>query len=331
MSPPPTAEGTLAEVASPTGMSPLAGQLAQRIARMIESGRLGPDDHVREQKLARAFSVSRSPVREALTALAQMHVLVHRRGRGFFVAEGGRALDAALRLLSSVDEDAPYREIAARRLAGDLPAQFTEADLGRMFSLSRAQTGRITARMAQEGWIEPKAGYGWSFAPVLTTPDAFARLYRFRLALEPEALLEPTFAVDAAAFACCREEQEAIVDGRVPNLDPARLFDLGSGFHETLMRCSGNPFFLDAIQRVNRMRRLIEYRAMVEPGQFRDQARQHLEILRLLEAGDRGGAALRLRRHLDEVREVKLHALERADLGDGARAHGQVASMPLHF
>src|SRR5690606_33649522 len=133
--------------------------------------------------------------------------------------------------------------IAEKRLSGEMPQHFTEADLSRLLGLSRAQASRVTARMAQEGWIEPRPGYGWTFVPVLTTPGDFAGSYRFRLAVEPAALLEPTFVVDQEAFDRCRREQEMLIASDMRGVDPVELFRLGSSFHETLVRCSGNPFF----------------------------------------------------------------------------------------
>jgi DNA-binding GntR family transcriptional regulator len=310
------------------GLSPLALTLALKLAEMIRDSRLPAGSHLREEPLALSFEVSRSPVRDALKALAALGVVVHRPNRGFFAEPAAGAIDALLKRRPQGDEARIYRAIAARRLANDLPEAFTEADLGRLFDLSRAEVSRVTDRMAREGWIEPRPGYGWSFVPVLTTPDAFAHSYRFRLTIEPAALLEPSFAIDREAFAACRREQEMLVAGGMRDIDPVQLFGFGSTFHEMLMRCSGNVFFVDAIERVNRLRRLLEYQAMVEPRQFVPQARQHLEILDAVEAGDRVGAANLLRVHLDQVREVKLQVLGRAAK---PRAANGARTLHLHF
>ena len=43
-------------------------------------------------------------------------------------------------------------------------------------------------------------------------------------------------------------------------------------------------FLLDALQRINRLRRLIEYRVMVDASRFANQAREHIAILDPAEA-----------------------------------------------
>src|SRR5256885_8984978 len=54
-------------------------------------------------------------------------------------------------------------------------------------------TTLFRSRISQEGWIERKPGYGWTFAAMLTTPDSLLQSYRLRMALEPAALLEPGY------------------------------------------------------------------------------------------------------------------------------------------
>jgi DNA-binding GntR family transcriptional regulator len=266
--------------------------------------------HLPEVALAKHFNVSRSPVHEALEELTRIGALKWQPNRGFFLHIAGADLAAAGQELVDSGADTPYLQIAADRLAGDLPEQVTETLLQRRYGLSRVEVVKILARMAQEGWIARRPGYGWSFLPVLTSLEAHNQSFRFRMAIEPAALLEPTFRIDRTAFARSREQQRELVAGRIGELTSAELFEVGSDLHETVVRCSNNPFFIDALVRVNRLRRLIEYRAMIDTTLFLDQAREHLLLLDLIEGGDRRGAADLLRRHLDAVRAVKIRILE---------------------
>ena len=61
---------------------------------------------------------------------------------------------------------------------------------------------------------------------------------------------------------------------------------------------SGNPFFLMALQHVNRMRRLMKYRAQIDHARLVEQCTEHLEILDLLERGDVADASDKMRKHL---------------------------------
>jgi DNA-binding GntR family transcriptional regulator len=292
--------------------SGLAGRIARRIAEHVSRHRLAPGERLVELKLAQEFGVSRSPVRAALELLERMGAVTLERNRGYVVGVRRGALQGALKQLERVD-DAPYMEIAAERVAGRLPEEVTEADLMRRYGVSRAQLSAMLDRMAREGWVERKSGYGWRFLPVLQSAESHGLSYRFRMAIEPAAILEPTFRVDRAAFERLRAEQRGLLEGRIRQVSPAELFEIGSRFHETIAGCSGNPFFLDALRRVDSLRRLIEYQAMGEPGRFVRQAREHLRLLDLLEAGKRAQAAAFLRRHLELARSVKssvLHADE---------------------
>lgn len=69
-------------------------------------------------------------------------------------------------------------------------------------------------------------------------------------------------------------------------------------FHETIVAGSGNPFFLDTIRRINRVRRLLSYRSMLDRKRYRQQCEEHLAILDSLAAGRQSEAAKRLRLHL---------------------------------
>jgi DNA-binding GntR family transcriptional regulator len=175
----------------------------------------------------------------------------------------------------------------------------------------------MLTRIAEEGWIARGHGYGWTFLPILASPEAMQQAYRFRIAIEPAALLEPAYEVDREAFARRRFEQEELVEGRIREISAAELFELGSRFHETVVGCSGNPFFLESLQRINRLRRLIDYRAGVKTGLFVDQAREHLEILDRLEGGHQVAAAELMRRHLATVSFMKFKLL-----GSGSEPQG---------
>lgn len=60
----------------------------------------------------------------------------------------------------------------------------------------------------------------------------------------------------------------------------------GSLLHEELIKLSRNPFFHMALQRVNLMRRLMEYRTEVNRERLVEQCTEHLETLTLLKRGN---------------------------------------------
>lgn len=257
--------------------------------------------HLPEQALADAFQVSRAPIRAALEALRAAGVVRRERNRGFFLEKGGDELDPP----SADAEDEPYLAVAADRLAGVLPERITENELMRRYDLTRNQAVAILARIAQEGWAERLPGRGWAFLPVLTSRESYDMGYRFRASIETAAILEPGFRIDPEALARLRREQNALLEGGAETLSRATLFRLNSEFHETIVGWSANPFFGDALRRVNKVRRLLEYRLTLDRSRLPRQCREHLELLDLLEAGDLATAAAYLRVHLEGARRTK--------------------------
>ena len=149
---------------------------------------------------------------------------------------------------------------------------------------------------------------------MLTTPESLEQTYRVRLAIEPAALLEPTYNLDPETAARCRAAEMRLLDGAIETDTADALHDRGVRFHEAIIGASGNPFFLETVRRINRVRRLLSYRSMIERRRYRQQCAEHLQILDLLEAGRNGDASRALRRHLKhtvrnltEIRSVLEH------------------------
>ncbi|KAB2890984.1 MAG: GntR family transcriptional regulator, partial [Burkholderiaceae bacterium] len=258
--------------------------------------------HLGAQKLADHLRVSRSPVNDALALLHDKGVLVREPNRGYFLA---RRIDQpvaevaeALGLDAEDQVTAVYFQLADDRLRGLLPDEFTETAIRQRYRLTPAQQGALLSRIASEGWIEKRPGYGWGFSSMLTTAGSLLQSYRLRLALEPAALLEPGYRLDAQVIARCRAAERHLLDGGIATDTADQLHDRGVRFHESLVEASGNPFFIDTIRRVNRVRRLLSYRSMQNRQRYRQHCEQHLDILDLLERERQAEAAEALRAHL---------------------------------
>ncbi|MDP2619758.1 MAG: GntR family transcriptional regulator [Hyphomicrobiales bacterium] len=283
----------------------LTNQVALRIVDYIERNHLQRGEHLAAQRFADAFKVSRSPVRNALLKLSSLNVVEAHRNRGFFLAAARSALPEVRRLISVPLEDELYLGVAQDRLIGRLADRVTEAELARRYPVTRSQLRRMLARMAKEGWVARKPGYGWQFLPVLTSREAVFQSYSFRKAVEPAAILEPGYHMDEKIYLHCRAQQSELLGADMERLTPVHVFELGCDFHETVVGCSGNPYALDELRRQNRLRRLMEYRITLDKDRIQRQCREHLEIIDRIEAGDCPGAAELMRRHLDISGYVK--------------------------
>lgn len=280
--------------------------IASRIIELIGSEGLPEGAHLPAQWLADRLRVSRSPVNEALGLLHEKGLLRREPNRGYFLAQPvlpHAPLEVAGQL--GVDDAgelaATYFRIAEDRLRGRLPDSFSELQLRKLYGLTPAQAQGLLARMAGEGWAQKKPGYGWEFSPMLTTPDSLMQSYRLRLALEPAALLEPGYRLDPRKIARCKAAEIRLLKGGIETDSADRLHERGVLFHETLVEGSGNPFFIDAIRRVNRVRRLLSYRAMQDRKRYRQHCRQHLALLELLERQRNEDASRMLREHLQST------------------------------
>jgi DNA-binding GntR family transcriptional regulator len=284
--------------------TPLINQLASQIAAHIDQNNLRQGERLLERKLAEQFRVSRSPVRSALRLLQEHGVVEPCDRGGFAVGTSDLAVLADLEGISSEDE-LLYFQIADDRVAGTLPDKITENELLRRYDLTRARLTRILRRITNEGWIERLPGHGWEFLPVLTSLQAYEDSYRFRLLIEPAAILEPRFVLNRSALERCRLQQQWLVNGGIWKISDAKLFEFNSGMHEAIISCSQNSFFIDALKRIDRVRRLMEYRQKLDRESALGRCREHIQLLDLLLAEKRSEASQFLGRHLLELSSVK--------------------------
>lgn len=273
-----------------------------QVLELIRQEQMRVGDHMAAQRIADRLGVSRSPVNKALKKLCEKGVVARQENRGYFLARVVDSSEYDPFLAQSIAEmDATtkaYYAIADDLLKGTLPLQCSDRLLRSRYGLTAAQAQSLLTRISSEGWVVRKPGQGWEFSAMVTTPDSLLQLLRLRLALEPAALLEPTFSISRAAIEQCRSVEIALLNGGIESATAYDLHNRGVRFHETLMEASGNPYFLDTIRRVNKIRRLLSYRSTLDRSRYQEHGEQHLEILALLEQGKQAKAARALQHHL---------------------------------
>jgi DNA-binding GntR family transcriptional regulator len=280
------------------GRRELTEGLAASILEHIAEERLAIGTHLPAQELADRFKVSRTPVNQALRLLHEKGVLARERNRGYFIAEANGTSPDELGIARDDELTRIYFRLADDRLNGRLPDQVSETYLRERYDLTRVQLTTLLGRICQEGWAERRPGYGWVFSEMLTTPEALLQTYRLRLALEPAALLEPGYRLDREAARRCRAAELRLLGGAIETDSADALHERGVQFHETIVGACQNPFFLETLRRINRVRRLLSYRGMVDRRRYKQQAEEHLVILDLLERERNDEAAVALREHL---------------------------------
>ena len=284
--------------------------LAHQIARYIRDERLPPGTHLSERALAQQFRLSRSPVRAALQALEQAGVLAPAPRGGLAVADAALAEGMARSIPPPDPTEAAYLAIARDRLAGQIPDRISENELLRRYALTRPRLQSLLHRIADEGWIERLPGHGWQFQPVLTSLEAYRQSYSFRQAIEPAALREPGYTAARAGLERHLAQQRALVAGEILSCSAVELFQTNSALHEAITEGSGNSFFIDSLRRVNRLRRLLEYRLVVDREQARLRCAEHVQILEMILSGDPLAAATMMQDHLANLGPIKARSAE---------------------
>jgi DNA-binding GntR family transcriptional regulator len=285
----------------------LTPQITGNILEFVKKNKLTQGDHLPLQMLADAFRVSRAPVMGALRHLESQGIVRAEPNRGFFLAVDPRTLNDQPLADSEDDEgdDGVYFRIAEDRLAGKLDERVSENELMRNYDLPRTKLHRILRRIVEEGWIERLPGNGWAFTNALTSKKSYEDGYAFRAVIEQQAMLLPTFKPNIEGFKQARETQSRLLEGGYEAWSRSDIFKANNEFHEMLVACSQNEFFLDAIRRINRLRRLIEYHITINRSRLPQQTKEHLHILDLIEDGRRNEAAAFLYTHIMGAGRIK--------------------------
>ena len=284
--------------AARNGGSERAEHLAGLIMALARREGMKAGDRLIEQRLADALDLSRAPIRLGLKALEAAGLARGEPHRGFVLAKNPNSGAAQPALAAVKRGEQVYAGIAGDVLASRMPLDVTEAELMRRYDLSRAELQRLLDRSAAEGWIARLPGYGWRFAETLSSPEAQAKAMAFRAVIEPAAIAQPDFLLSQEVIARLRERQQRVLEGELEKMTIGEIFHSGCEFHEEIVRGAANPFFVEALRRVNSIRRLFAYRSFADRDGMRRHVREHLRLLDLLEAQRYAEAAELMAKHL---------------------------------
>lgn len=292
--------------------------LARKILDILRREQASAGFHIREQWLADVLGVSRSPIRTALKDLERLDIVRSERKKGYFLEA-----DVDSEAFEKIDLPMPeteriYRQIASERFASLIGDQISVSHLVRRFETSRSVIQKVLARMQEDGLLEKTAGHGWVFGPALNDEASYRESYRYRLLIEPAALLEDRFHLPAAARDGLRRMHQAALSNGLANETIASLVDIDAAFHENLGEACGNRFLSQAIRQQTRLRRLSEYERYTARERLTRSFEEHLSILDAIERGAFADAAERMAAHIrtsdanrPEFRKVRVLAHRR--------------------
>lgn len=274
-------------------------RIARQILDLISEARFDPGHHLREQHLADALGVSRTPVRAGLKELTRMGAVEARPHQGFFLLKRSDELELMEIEQSKSNDQKLYEELVHDRIAGVLPESFTQTEISQRYDVDRGVLARTLVKLSEDGLIARNAGHGWRFQQTLNSDVALRNSYGFRLMIEPTALLTPNLHVDRLMLKRLRAQHLRLITHPDVTQVPAKeIFETDAAFHELLAEASGNLFVLQAIQQQNRLRRLLEFGSYHNKRRVKEWCEEHVAIIDALRENKQEQAAELMRKHL---------------------------------
>lgn len=274
-------------------------RIARQILDLISEARFDPGHHLREQHLADALGVSRTPVRAGLKELTRMGAVEARPNQGFFLLKRSNELDQLEIEQSKSNDQKLYEQLVHDRIAGILPESFTQTEISQRYDVDRGVLTRTLVKLSKDGLIARNAGHGWRFLQTLNSDIALRNSYGFRLMIEPMALLTPNLHVDRQMLKRLRARHLRLITHPDITQVPAKeIFETDAAFHELLAEASGNLFVLQAIQQQNRLRRLLEFGSYHNKRRVKEWCEEHVAIIDALRENKQEQAAELMRKHL---------------------------------
>jgi DNA-binding GntR family transcriptional regulator len=142
------------------------------------------------------------------------------------------------------------------RMAGRLGDSISISELMRRYDIGRPAAQKALQQLSESQAIERGPGQSWLFRPSLNSLAALEESLKFRLILEPEALLSPSFNADPQRLALLRSATQSLLARPVEDFDIQQFRELDISFHELLAQSCGNRFISDALLQHQGLRRL---------------------------------------------------------------------------
>lgn len=273
----------------------LQQEIAERILQLARDDALAAGAWLNENATARRLGVSRTPVRAALDHLAEQGVVRRHLNKGIEILKLPAAGDS---VLPPEEIDLAMIRLAHERENGLLPDEVSELEVMRRYELGRPEAQKLLARLADLDMVERKPGYGWRFLHEPRDQRLREESYRFRLIIEPLAMLEPGFHLDPGWIAEMRARHAETLRQPWRESSSVAFYEMNADFHEGLAAATGNRYFHSAVRRQNQLRRLSNYDWDHGFERVQVNCTEHLGMLDHLDAGENEVASALMRSHL---------------------------------
>lgn len=288
----------------------LKDQLYEVLRNSINKGVLEPGLVLLESRLAKIFSMSRSPVRDTLNRLNDEGLVCRFDGRGFLVGSTpGRIVRREIRPDEledpelSIDRSNSWLELACNVERDTVLCsmvgrwEINELKLAKELGVSRAITQQILLQLQYIGVVEREKYAGWEVVPL--NDQRLQQLYEARALLEPFMIRRATERIPKEVLDSFMCELDAISQN-YPNVDAQHLDALEHQLHSETLKYGGNDEIVTMLGRTRPIL-LVSKHLLGDYVQFPSVdpfLEEHREIFNLMLARQGDKAAEALRTHL---------------------------------
>lgn len=161
--------------------------------------------------------------------------------------------------------------------------------------------------LAGEGLVTPVKNKG--FRVTVMTAQDLEEMAEVRQLLEPPAVRGVVGRIPAEEFAPLREQARQLVAAAEEG-DLRTYLTTDREFHAAILRHTGNRRLVDLATKLRGQTRQKALRPLADRGNLVDSAREHEQLLDLMEAGDADGAYELMMRHLGHVSRLWAEGVE---------------------
>jgi DNA-binding GntR family transcriptional regulator len=195
------------------------------------------------------------------------------------------------------------RALRAAIISGELtPGEvYSAPSLAATFGVSATPVREAMLDLAKENLVVVVPNKG--FRVTVVDEEQLGQITAIRRLLEPPVMAEVTDLIPAEDFAGLRQLAQEIVDGARAG-DLAQYTEADREFHLRLLGYSGNQRLVDLVAELRGQTRLVGLASLLDRGYLVSSAREHLDLLDLMERRDAAAVEIFMVRHINHIQDL---------------------------
>lgn len=195
------------------------------------------------------------------------------------------------------------RALRAAIISGELtPGEvYSAPSLAARFGVSATPVREAMLDLAKENLVVVVPNKG--FRVTVVDEEQLDQITAIRRLLEPPVVADVTDLIPAEDFAGLRQLAQEIVDGARAG-DLAQYTEADREFHLRLLGYSGNQRLVDLVAELRGQTRLVGLASLLDRGYLVSSAREHLDLLDLMERRDAAAVEIFMVRHINHIQDL---------------------------